>query len=76
IEEYRNFNDEPAWTADGCPFIHSVEDPCPYGEWEAPSHCNTCGECRYFKQIADQSLIGVCQQQKRRWANKQQQASL
>ncbi len=76
IEEYRNFNEEPAWTADGCPFIHSVEDPCPHGEWETPGRSNTCGECRYFKQIAEHTLIGICQQQKRRWANKPQEANL
>lgn len=70
IEEYRNFNEEPAWTADGCPIMHSVEDACTYGEWDEPSRCNTCGECKFFKFIAQHSLLGVCRQKKQLWANK------
>ncbi|MCD7737021.1 MAG: hypothetical protein LUI07_08705 [Lachnospiraceae bacterium] len=73
IEEYRNFNEEPVWTADGCPIMHSVEDACPYGEWETPGSCNTCGECLFFQLIARHTLIGVCRQEKRLWANKRRE---
>ncbi|MCD8127967.1 MAG: hypothetical protein LUD54_00090 [Oscillospiraceae bacterium] len=66
IEEYRNFNEDPAWTADGCPITHSVEDGCPVGEWDRPGRCNTCGGCRFFRFIAPHTLIGVCRQEKRR----------
>ena len=65
IEEYRNFNEEPAWTANGCPIMHSVEDGCPHGEWDESSRCSTCGECKYFLSIGQHSSVGVCRQKKR-----------
>lgn len=70
IEEYRNFNENPAWTADGFPITHSVEDACPHGEWESLSRCNDCGSCRFYNPIAPNTRIGVCRQEKRLWANK------
>ena len=70
IEEYRNFNENPAWTADGYPITHSVEDACPWGEWDNPSRCNDCGSCRFYSPIAAHTRIGVCRQEKRMRANK------
>ncbi len=70
IEEYRNFNENPAWTADGCPITHSVEDACSWGEWDNPSRCNDCGSCRFYSPIGVHTRIGVCRQEKRMWANK------
>lgn len=70
IEEYRNFNENPVWTKNGCPITHTVEEACPFGEWDKPERFNTCGECRFYRQIAPHALIGVCRQEKRQWANK------
>ncbi|MCD7806150.1 MAG: hypothetical protein LUH19_02275 [Lachnospiraceae bacterium] len=70
IEEYRNFNEDPAWTTEGCPIMHSVEDACPFGEWDEPQRCNDCGSCRFFEPIAPHALLGACRQKKRLWANK------
>ena len=70
IEEYRNFYEEPAWTAEGCPITHSVEDACPHGEWEVPHRCRDCGSCRFFHAIAEHTLIGVCRHEKRLWDGK------
>lgn len=70
IEEYRNFNENPAWTTAGFPITHSVEDACPWGEWDRPSRCRDCGSCRFFHPIAAHTRIGVCRQEKRLWANK------
>ncbi|MCC8061093.1 MAG: hypothetical protein LIO81_09725 [Clostridiales bacterium] len=65
IEEYRNFNEDPVWTADGFPITHSVEDACPWGEWDRPGRCRDCGSCRFFTPIAARTRIGVCRQEKR-----------
>jgi len=70
IEEYRNFNENPVWTKNGCPITHTIEEACPFGKWDKPERFNTCGECRFYRQIAPQALIGVCSQEKRQWANK------
>ncbi|MCD8312512.1 MAG: hypothetical protein LUD44_07820 [Firmicutes bacterium] len=64
IEEYRNFNENPVWTADGFPITHAVEDVCPYGEWDHPSRCSDCGSCRFYSHIAEHTRIGVCRQEK------------
>ncbi|MCD8073764.1 MAG: hypothetical protein LUF27_01790 [Lachnospiraceae bacterium] len=73
IEEYRNFYENPVWTKDGHPIMGSVEEACPCGEWDEPERCNTCGSCRYFRFLAPHTLIGVCRQDKRLWANKTEQ---
>ncbi|MCD8336073.1 MAG: hypothetical protein LUD18_02150 [Lachnospiraceae bacterium] len=70
IEEYRNFYEDPVWTENGHPIMGAVEEACPYGEWDEPERCNTCGSCRFFRLLAPHTLIGVCRQEKRLWANK------
>ncbi len=70
IEDYRNFNEEPAWTKDGHPVIGAVEEGCPHGEWDEPGRCNECGSCRYYTPVEPRSLIGVCRHEKRLWAGK------
>ena len=70
IEEYQNFNENPAWTADGFPITHSVEDACPWGKWDNPGRCNDCGSCRFYSSIGAHTRIGVCRQEKRMRANK------
>ncbi|MCD7791788.1 MAG: hypothetical protein LUG92_00090 [Oscillospiraceae bacterium] len=70
FEEYHDFAARPAWTSEGCPFTHSVEDACVCGEWEERIQYRDCGSCRYFERIDPRSRIGVCRNEKRLWAGK------
>ena len=65
IEDYRNFNENPAWTDAGHPVIGAVEEACGYAETHAPDPCMDCGSCKFYTPKTPNRLIGICEHPKR-----------
>lgn len=76
IEEYPDFIENPVWTRDGHPVMASVEDACPYCEWDEPEQCIDCGSCRFYTPAAPHTLMGVCRHENRLWAGRKKGAEI
>lgn len=62
ILNYPNFQENPAYTADGRPFVLSMQEGCPHGKPYSPDdlHPYDCSECAFFYLEAHADPVGLC----------------
>ena len=65
-EDYEDYLDGTGCTPSGRPILLTIEDACPHAEMvdDDPASID-CGSCRHYHQIPG-SLLGVCDNEKRR----------
>ena len=66
VEDYEDYYDGPVYTPAGRPVLLTIEDACPEADLADGDPASIdCGSCRHYHQFPG-SLLGVCQNEKRR----------
>lgn len=58
VEIYPDFQTNPVYTADGCPFVTLMQDPCPHYSPRRRSAEPDCSTCQHLQR--GEELIGTC----------------
>lgn len=63
FEEFPDFGETPAYTAEGYRCTTAMEDACSHGRAEGYPDCGSCG---YYERAKEGDLIGICRCSKNR----------
>ncbi len=66
LEDYPDYKGNPVYTPEGRPLTVCVEDACEFAEAIEPPRRIDCSDCKYYRKAAENTLFGVCHNEKRR----------